>query len=646
MDQSESTVPAVADVLLSETPATLLPRILRSGAIKARLTALGFADLQTYLRARYVDGRWSEPEIGRELLGRAAKLSIQAALRAFGIRRRYRVPVRPRPQPEGQLDDGIPYYAPLGELRYDPDTDRVQCHLCGDWYRHLSWTHLYRHGWSREDYVRAFGLNLHNSLMTPTLSARRSELSKLLWATDPRVQRGLALGWALASEPEARLWPKPSTTSLEHRRNTARGKVESWAVRRRQEEENVARRLGFSDFASYWRDRRDQGWTLGRIAKEFGHTDKWARKAMLRIEGRLAIPVQERGAAERQRVEAAVIAQGWEGLGARQQPAAPTEESENSVTLCAVPPTQLRSKGVRGRAARSAARRREQEEQLANRLGFSDFQTYWQARRGQGWTTVQIAKELGHTDWWARKAMLRIEGSWVLPAEERGQLRSKIIREEVRKQAAEARQRAQEQARALSFESLVDYLLDRRLRGWGYARIAGELKVGQRRGLRLLQSEGLWAPRRSPASIAGSGSLATAARTLAQMGHILRRRREMLGLSLAQLSAQTGLSITLLFHVEHANLRVPLRAWRRIRKVLGITERFPRMLWANRLESASDRLTAKLEAYLETIHGGGLADLVAETGCSLDDVRSRLGPLLARSAFPNGRRFSRSGQRQ
>jgi hypothetical protein len=128
----------------------LLPRTLRSPEVKARLDELGFADLQTYLRARYLDERWGEPEIGRELLGRPAKASIQAALRAFDIRRRYRLPARPRPQPEGQLDDGTPHFAPLGELRYDPDIDRVQCHLCGGWYRQLSWSHLYRHGWNRE----------------------------------------------------------------------------------------------------------------------------------------------------------------------------------------------------------------------------------------------------------------------------------------------------------------------------------------------------------------------------------------------------------------------------------------------------------------------------------------------------------------
>jgi hypothetical protein len=35
----------------------------------------------------------------------------------------------------GRLPDGTPYFAPIGELPYDADDDRVQCHLCGDWFR-------------------------------------------------------------------------------------------------------------------------------------------------------------------------------------------------------------------------------------------------------------------------------------------------------------------------------------------------------------------------------------------------------------------------------------------------------------------------------------------------------------------------------
>jgi ROS/MUCR transcriptional regulator protein len=59
----------------------------------------------------------------------------------------------------GRLPDGTPYFAPLGEIAYDPDEDRVQCHLCGRWYRVIAGSHLHRvHGWTLEEYREAFRL--------------------------------------------------------------------------------------------------------------------------------------------------------------------------------------------------------------------------------------------------------------------------------------------------------------------------------------------------------------------------------------------------------------------------------------------------------------------------------------------------------
>ena len=58
----------------------------------------------------------------------------------------------------GRLRDGTPYFAPLGEIAYDPDEDRVQCHLCGEWFRTIGGAHLIRHGWSLSRYRDAFAL--------------------------------------------------------------------------------------------------------------------------------------------------------------------------------------------------------------------------------------------------------------------------------------------------------------------------------------------------------------------------------------------------------------------------------------------------------------------------------------------------------
>jgi predicted transcriptional regulator len=58
-----------------------------------------------------------------------------------------------------RLADGTPYFGRLGEIAYDAAEDRVQCHLCGGWYRWIGVTHLMRtHAWSLDEYRDAFRL--------------------------------------------------------------------------------------------------------------------------------------------------------------------------------------------------------------------------------------------------------------------------------------------------------------------------------------------------------------------------------------------------------------------------------------------------------------------------------------------------------
>jgi hypothetical protein len=40
-----------------------------------------------------------------------------------------------------ELPDGTPYFGKLGEMAYDPDTDLVQCHLCGQWQKWVGGMH-------------------------------------------------------------------------------------------------------------------------------------------------------------------------------------------------------------------------------------------------------------------------------------------------------------------------------------------------------------------------------------------------------------------------------------------------------------------------------------------------------------------------
>ncbi len=55
----------------------------------------------------------------------------------------------------GVLDDGTPFYAPVGEII--SDGQRVTCHLCGGGFRSVA-AHLASHGWTKERYCETFGL--------------------------------------------------------------------------------------------------------------------------------------------------------------------------------------------------------------------------------------------------------------------------------------------------------------------------------------------------------------------------------------------------------------------------------------------------------------------------------------------------------
>ncbi len=72
-------------------------------------------------------------------------------------------------RPLGQLPSGEAYFAPIGEMR--SDGERMQCHLCGRWYRMVGGSHLLSaHGWTTAEYRDAFLLNLTTSTVGPATS--------------------------------------------------------------------------------------------------------------------------------------------------------------------------------------------------------------------------------------------------------------------------------------------------------------------------------------------------------------------------------------------------------------------------------------------------------------------------------------------
>ncbi len=95
----------------------------------------------------------------------------------------------------GRLSDGTAFYAPPGEVVTDGDL--VLCHLCGRLRRSVS-AHLRVHGWTKEEYCAAFGLERGQSLEgTATRKLRAAAFStRLLF--EPAVRNGSAAGRARA----------------------------------------------------------------------------------------------------------------------------------------------------------------------------------------------------------------------------------------------------------------------------------------------------------------------------------------------------------------------------------------------------------------------------------------------------------------
>jgi rubrerythrin len=74
----------------------------------------------------------------------------------------------------GRLPGGELYFAPLGEMR--SDGERVQCHLCGRWFKMVGGSHLLAaHGWATSEYRTAFRLNATASTIGPVTRDRKRD---------------------------------------------------------------------------------------------------------------------------------------------------------------------------------------------------------------------------------------------------------------------------------------------------------------------------------------------------------------------------------------------------------------------------------------------------------------------------------------
>ncbi len=88
------------------------------------------------------------------------------------------VAVTKQPDPVGELPDGTPFFARIGELVYDAENGG-QCHLCGRWLQFVGGSHLrVTHGWTLAAYRDAFQLATGAQTCSRELSGRLSGIAQ------------------------------------------------------------------------------------------------------------------------------------------------------------------------------------------------------------------------------------------------------------------------------------------------------------------------------------------------------------------------------------------------------------------------------------------------------------------------------------
>jgi ROS/MUCR transcriptional regulator protein len=154
-------------------------------------------------------------------------------------------------------------HAPVGELPYDPDEDKVQCHLCGRWFVLIGSSHLLRkHGIDADAYRRIAGLHPRPALATPAYRARRSDHMRRRVESDERIVRAIRKGFAMARSGELQATARERAaqrTTPGARARQLHGQGRRLGLNRsaefRARREARAQALGFPDLDSYYRRR-------------------------------------------------------------------------------------------------------------------------------------------------------------------------------------------------------------------------------------------------------------------------------------------------------------------------------------------------------------------------------------------------------
>ncbi len=322
------------------------------------------------------------------------------------------------------LPDGIACYAPVGEVLVDGSL--VTCHLCGRSFRSVA-ARLSAHGWTKQQYCEAFGLERGQSLEGPETRKLRAAAFTARLLFEPAIRQGSAAGRRraragdLARDAAAAARGRPFPQQRRRKATLARAANPPARLAEASREgadrrllaaaDDAARQRGYPDVLAFVLARTQDGVSMAAISREAGLHNYWLSRHLGRIDP-AAADVARRGAGERPdiRWHPALRRLGYPDVASylrdrhlRQHHTVNAIAAEIGMSHHAVT-AALRRHGLASVA--HAAKRHEALQRAADvaaGLGYADVAGYIGDRRSAGWTWRAIAAESGQPESWLRR---------------------------------------------------------------------------------------------------------------------------------------------------------------------------------------------------------------------------------------------------
>jgi hypothetical protein len=327
----------------------------------------------------------------------------------------------------GCLADGTACYAPVGEVVTDGDL--VVCHLCGRLLRSVT-AHLRVHGWAKDRYCAAFGLERTQSLEGAATRKLRAAAFSARLLFEPAVRDGSAAGRArarsgsLARDAAAAARGRPMPEQRRRKATRALAGIPRAAIAEANKARAArhiadvaaaaARQAGYPAIGDLVRARTAQGASLAAISRESGLHKDWLSRHLADLDPAAAAASAAAAIARQYRPDArwlpvldrlgfcgvAVYLHDRHSVRHRtvNQIAAEAGMSHHVVQAA------LRRHGLVPEPhadRRHAARLRAAS--VAARLGCASIGDYIVQRRAEGWTWAAMAAESGQPQSWLRR---------------------------------------------------------------------------------------------------------------------------------------------------------------------------------------------------------------------------------------------------